>query len=848
LLLKKSYYKHISSYHIGITEGALNRILLFPAIFFSFITTTSTVGRLWFDILQYINRVRFNVSDPIFNKDISFYFFQLPFFRGILNTVVGLLFVFIVLTVLFNAIMFSLRRPTLYEVDNRLGQVNAFFNTVVQITKKQLIVLGSLFLITLAANFYLSSYSLLLAGSSERGVVFGAGYTDILVTLNTYRIQIITVLVAVILLIAGYKRSRMKTMVAAPVLVILVSLVGNIAALAVQNFLVAPNELARERAYIEHNIAYTQRAYGLKEVKVDEFDVKNNLTLEDLRNNQETIQNIRINDYRPAIETYNQIQAIRSYYRFLDVDIDRYYINGEYTQVFLAPREIDINLLSDTAKTWINQHLKYTHGYGVVLSPVNSVTSEGQPELAIKNIPPVSSIDIKIDRPEIYFGELTNHHIIVKTKEKEFDYPTGNDNAETIYEGTAGISLSGLNRILYSYYTKTMKLLLSGSITSESRIVLHRNILDRVNKIAPFISYDEDPYIVINEGKLYWIIDGYTTSTQYPYSTPAKMRGQSINYIRNSVKVVIDAYNGDVNFYISDQEDPIILTYQKIFPTLFKKLEEMPEGLKGHVRYPQDLFDLQTQIYSIYHMTNTSVFYNQEDVWYLAKEKYGETQQEVESQYMIMKLKGEEKEELMLTVPYTPKALQNLTALLMVRNDIENYGELMLYRMPKDRNIDGPMQIEAKIDSDTTISKELSLWGEGGSSVIRGNVLVIPIEESIIYVEPLYIRGSSSSGQSLPLVKRVIVAYRDKVIMEETLQEALEKIFGKDTATPPVEEPIEEGPAEEVDQTTRALIEAAVKAYYNAKAASQAGNWSEYGRFINELEGILKKLQIQENN
>ena len=848
LMLKKSYYKHISSYHIGITEGTLNRILLFPAIFFSFITSTSAVGRLWFDILQYINRMSFNVADPIFNKDISFYFFQLPFFRGILNSVVGLLFVFIVLTVLFNAIMFSLRRPTLYEVDNRLGQVNAFFSTVVQITKKQLIVLGSLFLVTLAANFYLSSYSLLLASSSERGVVFGAGFTDIMITLNTYRVQIITVLVAVILLIAGYKKSRMKTMVAAPVMIILVSLLGNIAAVAVQSFLVAPNELSRERAYIEHNIAYTQRAYGLNEVKVDEFDVKNNLTLEDLRNNQETIQNIRINDYRPAIETYNQVQAIRSYYRFLDVDIDRYYINGKYTQVFLAPREIDINLLSATAKTWINQHLKYTHGYGVVLSPVNSVTSEGQPELAIKNIPPVSNIDIKVDRPEIYFGELTNHHIIVNTKEKEFDYPTGNDNAETIYAGTAGVSLRGFNRILYSYYTKTMKLLLSGSITNESKVVLHRNIIDRVNKIAPFIRYDEDPYIVINEGRLFWIIDGYTTSTQYPYSTPTRMRGQSLNYIRNSVKVVVDAYNGDVNFYISDQEDPVILTYDKIFPTLFKKLEEMPEGLKSHVRYPQDLFDLQTQVYSIYHMTNTSVFYNQEDVWYLAKEKYGETQQDVESQYMIMKLPGVEKEELMLSVPYTPKALQNLTALLMVRNDIENYGELILYRMPKDRNIDGPMQIEAKIDSDTSISKELSLWGEGGSSVIRGNVLVIPIEESILYVEPLYIRGSSNSGQSLPLVKRVIVSYRDKVVMEETLREALEKLFGKDTATPPTEEPKEETPVEEVDQTTKTLIEAAVKAYDNAKAASQAGNWSEYGRFINELEGILKKLQIDEIN
>ncbi len=845
LLLKRSYYKHIVSHHTGITEGSLNRILLIPSIFFSFLTTTTAVGSLWFDILQFINAVSFNIADPIFNRDIGFYFFQLPLFRGILNTVLGLLFVFVILTVLFNAIMFSLRRPTLYQVEEGGGRGTALFNTIGQVTKKQLIIIGAIFLVTLAFSFYLSVYNLLLSGGNERGVVFGAGYSDIMVILNTYRVQAVTAIIAAILLIIGYRRSKMKSMLAAPILLVVVSIVGNMAALAIQNFVVAPNELSRERQYIEHNIAYTQRAYGLDKVVIDEFEVKNDLTLEDLQNNKDIIDNIRINDYRPAIETYNQVQAIRSYYRFLDVDIDRYYINGKYTQVFLAPREIDINLLSDTAKTWINQHLKYTHGYGVVLSPVNAVTSEGQPELAIKNIPPVSNIDISIDRPEIYFGELTNHHIIVKTKEKEFDYPTGNDNAEATYEGNAGIQLNGLNRMLYSYHTKTLKLLLSGSITSESRIVLHRNILDRVNKIAPFIKYDEDPYIVIDEGKLYWMIDGYTVSGQYPYSTPTSMAGESLNYIRNSVKVVIDAYNGDVDYYIADESDPVILTYKNIFPGLFKPLEEMPTGLKAHVRYPQDLFDLQTQVYSIYHMTNPSVFYNQEDVWFLAKEKYGDNQQDVESQYMIMKLPDEAKEELILSVSYTPKGLQNLTALLMVRNDIDNYGELNIYRMPKDRNIDGPMQIEAKIDSDTIISKDLSLWGEGGSSVIRGNVLVIPIESSILYVEPLYIRGSSNSGQSLPLVKRVIVAYSDKVVMEETLQQALEKLFGSYTdIDTPIEEPVEEIPSE-LQQTTKELIDAAVKAYDNANAASQAGNWAEYGVFIDELETILKQLQSE---
>lgn len=852
LMLKKSYYKHVASYHAGMGEGSLNRILAFPAVLFSFITASSAVNRLWLDILKYSNSTSFNIADPIFGKDVSFYMFELPLYRGVMTTIVGLLFVLIILTILFNFIMLALRRPTLYEVNERFAIKNTFFKTILEVAKKQLIFIGAVFLLTLAANFYLSGYSLLLSAGSNEGVVFGGGYTDILVTLNVYRIQIVVTLGAIVLLIVGYRQSKMKSMVAAPVLVILISLLGNIAAAAVQNFIVSPNELSRERSYIEHNISFTQKAYGLNNVEAEEFEVKNDLTSEDLKNNQETVQNIRINDYRPTLETYNQIQAIRSYYRFLDVDIDRYYIDGRYTQVFLAPREIDINLLSDNAKTWINKHLKYTHGYGVVLSPVNAVTAEGRPKLSIYNVPPVSDIDIKIDRPEIYFGELTNHHIFVNTKEMEFDYPRGNDNAETIYEGTAGIRLNGLNRLIYSYHTRTLKLLLSGSITGESRIVLNRNILDRVNKIAPFIKYDADPYIVISEGKLYWMIDGYTVSSLYPYSTPAQMGGEHLNYIRNSVKVVIDAYNGNVDFYISDKADPIISTYQKIFPSLFKGLEDMPEGLKKHVRYPQDLFDLQAQVYSLYHMDNTSVFYNQEDVWFLAKEKYGADEQEVESQYMIMKLPGEAKEELTLSVPYTPKGLQNLTALLIARNDVENYGELKLYKMPKDRNVDGPMQIESKIDSDPNISRDLSLWGDNGSAVIRGNLLIIPIENSILYVEPLYISGVTNQGQSLPLVKRVIVAYKDRVVMADTLQKGLEELFGKEANTT-VEAPqaeAAEAPAENITtgldaKSIEELIEGAVKAYESAKAASQAGNWADYGKYIAELENILKRLQEQ---
>lgn len=837
-LIKKNYYKKVQSYHTGISEKRLNQILYVPTLFLAYLTSTAIAGNLWFDILTYINAQKFNVADPIFNKDIAFYMFELPLLEKLLNTFVGLLIAVVFVTVAFHVILFLIRRPTLFESETMLDSNQMFIKSFMDIALKQITVIAFIFFIILALRNYLGSYSILY---SSRGAVYGASYTDVNIGLLFYRIKTVVSVLGAFIILVAYNRKKYKMALLAPISIILVGILGGVISTAVQSFVVDPNVLQRERPYIENNIKYTQMAYGLDQIKVSDFDVNDSLTIDDIDNNTETIRNIRINDYRPTIESYNQLQAIRPYYRFLDVDIDRYVINGQYTQVFLAPRELDINMVSENAKTWMNYHLKYTHGYGVALSPVNEVTAQGQPELLIRNIPPVSTADIHVTRPEIYFGELTNHYIIVNTKEKEFDYPLGDDNAETLYEGTAGIPLNGINKLLYALRHRSAKIFLSGSITSESKVIYNRNVLDRINKIAPFLHYDEDPYIVIHEGRLLWIIDGYTIEGKYPYSKP--YLAQNNNYIRNSVKVVVDAYNGDVDYYISDKNDPVILTYNEIFPNLFKDLEEMPEGLRNHIRYPQDLFDVQAQVYELYHMNNPVVFYTEEDLWNIPQEKYYGTQQRQESQYMIFKLPEEENEEFLLSIPYTPNKLNNMTAIFAARNDGENYGELVVYRLPKDRNVYGPMQIEARIDQDPVISPQLSLWGEGGSIVIRGNLLVIPIEDSLLYVEPLYIKAANTN--SPPEMRKVIVAFGDEIVMEDSLTLALNRIFGKSTRGDETPEPSEPTDDDDlvIDSTLASLITKASEAFEKANQASREGNWSDYGKYINELEGLLDQLQ-----
>lgn len=843
ITLKKGYYREVHIIPEKKGEKKLNFLLVLLSAVVSLFVSSSIAGNLWFDILQYINAVKFNTNDPIFGNDISFYVFKLPLITEILNIILFLAFVLIIITVLLYLILFIIRRPNEDGPIYFDGRVNSqdFYGLIRGRLLNQLLIkvgiIGLVFFLIIGVNYIIRSYGLLY---SARGKVFGAGYTDIHVSLWVYRLMAIIAVLSSVGVLFGAVRKNIKLALTGPVVLIAVSILGNIAAGAVEKFIVEPDQISKESKYLEYNIEYTQKAYGLDKVELRDFVVEQNLTKEDLLENEETIKNIRINDYRPIKQVYFQLQGIRPYYRFNDIDIDRYNINGEYTQVFLSARELDQDKLDNQAKTWINLYLKYTHGYGFTMSPVNTVTKEGQPVLLVKDIPPVTDTDIKIERPEIYFGELTNNYIIVNTDENEFDYPQGEDNKETIYKGTAGIKLGGLNKLLFAIKEKSLKLLISNNINPDSRIVLYRNINERIRKIAPFIQYDSDPYLVVNQedGKLYWIIDGYTLSTRYPYSQPYK--DSNVNYIRNPVKVVVDAYNGDTKFYIVDELEPIIMTYKNIFPDLFLSIDDMPNGIREHIRYPRDLFDIQAEIYRIYHMNNPEVFFAREDYWAIAKEKYMEQIQNVESNYVMFKLPEEERTEFLLAVPYTPNNKNNMTALFIARNDGDNYGELVLYKFPKNENIPGPMMIESRIDQDSNISPQLTLWSQKGSNVLRGNVLVIPIENSLLYIEPIYLKADNEN--SLPEMKRVVVAYQDKIVMEETLDEALSRIFGDirqevddDNIVDDVETDIMEGDIEE-------LIKNANDVFNKAKEASQNGDWAKYGEYINQLEDILNQL------
>ncbi|HHV46345.1 MAG TPA: UPF0182 family protein [Tissierellia bacterium] len=839
IFIKKRHYRISGIDGSTINDRWLNRGFMAVSLFISFIISEVFISNLWFNILQFINRTSFNIKDPIFNNDISFYVFVLPLLKSAVGLLFFLIAMLLMLTFIAYLLLFSFRRGDSHVVDDDLfgsRRIPRFVNNMaLKNAIFQLGILGSAIFVVLGLNFWLNTYELLY---SQRGVVFGAGYTDVNITLWVYRAMAAASLVYAFIFLISIRRKSFRKAVIGVAVLFAISIIGNMAAGLVQRFIVEPDEISKEEKYIKYHIEHTQRAYGLDNVEEREFPVSQDLTREDLFENMDIVNNIRINDYLPIAQTYNQLQAIRLYYTFNDVDIDRYMVNGKYTQVFLSARELDQQNLQ--AATWINKHLKYTHGYGIVLSPVNAVTASGQPDLLIKNIPPVSDSDLEIKRPEIYFGESTNDYIIVNTDEMEFDYPEGSDNKHTVYEGTAGIELRGINRLLYAIRERNYKILVSSNINSDSRIVMYRNIMDRVNKIAPFMEYDEDPYIVLNQddGRLYWIIDAYTVTDKYPYSKPFS-KETDINYIRNSVKVVIDAYNGTTSFYVFDDNDPIVQTYRRIFPDLFADASEMPSGLLSHIRYPQTLFDIQSEVYRIYHIDNPMVFYNEEDFWDIAQEKYMSDVLQVESNYVMFKLPDEEDVEFLLTVPYTPRTKPNMTSLFVARNDGEDYGKLFLYKFPKGITVDGPMMVESRIDQNTAISEELTLWSQQGSRVLRGNMVIVPIENSLLYVEPIYLE--SDSENSLPEMKRVVVSFKDKIVMKESLREALENIFGI------IEEVEEIPPSEEIHEGLEGDIEELViranELYNSAEEALRNGNWADYGKYMDELEKVLIQME-----
>ncbi len=803
-------------------------LVLAVAIVLGLLIASGETGR-WDLILRFIHQAPYGRNDPLFDKDIGFYLFSLPVYVAVKNL---LLWILLLATLMAGAIYF-LRDDI--SLDTQPW-------TVSPATIAHGSALLGLFFAIKAWAYALDRYLLLY---NDNGVVVGASYTDVHVELPALWLLIVLAAIAAVGAFANVRLRSVRLVIAAAALVFGSSLLfAELFPALFERFYVKPNELQLEGPYIERNIALTREAYNLGEITAKPFPAEQDLTFQSLQRDSGTAENIRLWDWRPLLDTYAQLQEIRTYYRFLDVDVDRYHLDGSYQQVMLSARELYPSLLSANAQTWVNLHLLFTHGAGVVMSPVTQKSAEGLPIFYLKDIPPVPTGGPPVTQPRIYFGEGAAGYVIVKGNTPEFDYPKGKDNVYTRYDGADGIPIGGAAwRSLFAWTFGDVNILLSGYIASESKILLHRNIKDRVETIAPFLQLDHDPYMVISEGRLYWIQDAYATSDWFPYAKPEPGDGD-INYIRNSVKIVIDAYNGTVTFYVIDAADPIIATYRRIFPSLFKPFGAMPPDLQKHIRYPEDLFYIQALQYRAYHMDKPEVFYNREDLWQFPREPTsldeiddgGQTR--MAPYYIMMRLPDETRTEFFLMLPMAPSQRENMIAWLAARCDLPEYGKLIVYEFPKEKLVYGPYQIEALINQNTEISQQISLWNQMGSRVIRGNLLVVPIGASILYVSPLYLRAQS--GQ-LPELKRVIAAYGERVVMEETLPAALAALFKQSAPVaglPAVPGSSPSGPTDE--RARQALAD-----YEQALDRLKAGDWGGFGAKLDALGPLLEELSQQ---
>ena len=766
----------------------------------------------WELVLKALNPTPFDIRDPLFGQDVAFYVFRLPLW----NSLYGWLMWVLILSGLATIVVYFCTRGI---------QVSPGLVSISRRARGHLLALAALLLLLKAAGYRLAMFDLLF---SQRGVAFGAGYSDVHAQLPVLKALVVLAgLVAVLCLVTIRLRSWRPLLWSVAALVGVAILAGVAYPGLIQRYQVSPNEIVKEKPYIDFNIRYTRLAYGLDNIEEREFPAEETLTLQDLRKNEATLKNIRLWDTQPLLATYSQLQEIRTYYKFTDIDIDRYLINGEYRQVTLSPRELSAKDLP--SRIWINERLTYTHGYGAVVSPVNRVTREGLPEFWVKDIPPAASTDLRISRPELYFSELATDYVFVKTQAKEFDYPAGDQNVYTTYEGQGGIPLGSFwRKTLFAARLGDIKLLMSNDLTPESRVLLYRNIRERVQRIAPFFRYDDDPYMVISAaGRIVWLLDGYTVSDRFPYSAPTRGLG---NYVRNAVKVTVDAYDGTVHFYVADPADPLIRTTARIFPGLLQPLDAMPADLRAHIRYPEGLFRIQAGIYAVYHMRDTQVFYNKEDLWSIPVRHGAGPDRPMEPYYLILRLPGEPKEEFVLLIPFNPSKKDNLSAWLAARSDPPHYGKLVVYNFPKQKLIYGPRQIEARIDQDSFISQQLSLWNQRGSQVIRGNLLVIPIERSLVYVEPLYI--AAEKGQ-LPELKRVIVGFGDRIAMEETLDGAIARVFGG--PAPRAGADVAPSPPVGTEGSVKTLLDAAASAL--TRASEELRRLDELLRRLREAGG-----------
>ncbi|MEH1946563.1 MAG: UPF0182 family protein [Nostoc sp.] len=814
-------------WYLGLIGGVAIAILIYPQFLLTAIAILSSpifafiIFRHWPKVLEYLHPTLFNSTEPLFGRDISFYVFSLPFWELVELWLMGLcLYGFVAVTLTY-----------LLSADSLSQGIFPGFSPQQQ---RHLFGMGGLLMLVVALSYGLSRYELVY---SSRGVSYGASYTDVTAQLPAYSVLcVVAVAIAFYLLWRTFfwkPKSQYRHFVfyGLGVYLVLVVAADVVLPTVVQYLIVQPNELQREQPYIQRTIALTRQAFDLEAIDVRTFNPQGTLTEADIQKNDSTIRNIRLWDERPLLETNRQLQQIRPYYRFPDADIDRYTLKTDATsrrpsapqklpepkqeavesterrQVLIAARELDYTGVPQEAQTWVNRHLIYTHGFGFTVSPVNTVGAGGLPEYFVKDISGDSSAlttsskaireSIPIGQPRIYYGEIANTYVMTGTRVRELDYPSGSDNVYNSYDGLGGVEIgSAWRRWLFATYLKDWQMVLTRDFLPETRVLLRRNVKERIQAIAPFLKFDSDPYLVAtnanqdfpsNPSYLYWIVDAYTTSDRYPYSDTGS---DGINYIRNSIKVVIDAYNGSVNFYIADPNDPIIATWSRIFPNTFKPLNTMPVTLRSHIRYPVDFFKIQSERLMTYHMTDAQVFYNREDQWQIPNEIYGSEPRPVEPYYLITSLPTVDFEEFLLFLPYTPRQRTNLIAWLAARSDGKNYGRLVLYVFPKERLIYGTEQIEARINQDPVISQQISLWNRQGSRAIQGNLLVIPIEQSLLYVEPIYLEATQNS---LPTLVRVVVAYENRIVMAQTLEQALQGIFKPEvTPAPAIIRPFEE--------------------------------------------------------
>ena len=813
-----------------VLEPVLQRLLT-PVTAVLALLVGVSASAAWQTVLLYRHAQPFGIADPLFGRDIGFYVFQVPLWQRALRWSFGI----ILLTLVVTALVYFLGRVLVLTSRGPVITARA---------RAHLLGLLAILLFAKAADFWLDRYELLY---SQRGAVFGATYTDVHATLPALQwLAVLAALCGLTALVHVFRRSA-RPVLAGLVVLVVGWMVGVWAfPTLVQRLRVAPNALVAEAPFIAHHIGLTRRAFALDRIEERDFPAKETLTAADLARNAPTIKNVRLWDQAPLLATFAQLQEIRTYYRFVDVDNDRYTIDGEYQQVMLSARELSYQNLprdvqgQDADRQWINEHLQYTHGYGAVVGPVNRITAEGLPELYIKDIPPASRTSLRMTRPEIYFGEVSNEYVFVRTRSQEIDYPAsaGDENVYTTYGGRGGVAVGSFwRRLLLSIRFGSYRILLSPEITSESRVLFHRQVGERVRRIAPFLRFDPDPYLVIRDnGRLAWLLDGYTVTDRFPYSERVPGLG---NYVRNAVKVAVDAYDGSVHFYVADAEDPLARAYAAMFPGLLAPLDAMPADLRAHVRYPTGFFSVQARMYATYHMQDPRVFYNKEDLWSVPRMPEGGREREQDPYYTIMRIPGEAREEFVLLMPFTPLRRDNMIAWLAARSDGAAYGRLVAFLFPKQRLVFGPRQVAARIDQDAVISQQLTLWSQRGSTVLRGSLLAVPVEESLVYVQPLYLAAEKGS---IPELKRVIVAYGNQIAMGENFETSLQSIFGR---RPNLAAPFPAGPrpTDAHGDGVGDLVGRAWETWMRGQDALRRGDWGAYGDAQRRLEEVLRALR-----